>query len=167
MIRTIRCKLRIEPAAEEILNETDEIFASACNDILKVALEKNEIGVIALHNLTYYAIREKYPLTANLTARAIGRVSQTLAALKRKRKKPKLFRTGSIDYDARIFTFFEQEELVSLSSVKGRIKAALDIGEYQRSALKGKKPTCATLVKRLEGGAAVNRPELTMNLCVH
>src|ERR1700722_3776504 len=148
MIRSIPCKLKRNPAGYEALQETSQIYAQACNDVLEVALESCVSDPIALHKLLYYTLRKKFPLSANLTVRSIRRVSQALPALKAKRKKPKQFRAASIDYDARIFTFFESKEIVSLSTVKGRFRFLLELGEYQRTALRGKTVTSATVVKR-------------------
>jgi len=48
----------------------------------------------------------------------------------------------------RIFTFWEKDFRVSLTTLRGRRQAFLQIGEYQKQALRGKKPTCALLVQR-------------------
>src|ERR1700733_6360645 len=143
MIRSIRCKLKGTPVGSQALEETSQIFAQACNHILKVSLESEVFDVFGLHKLLYSNLREQFPLSANLTVRAIGRVSQALSALKAKRKKPNQFRPASIYYDARIFTFFESREIVSLSTVKGRIRFSFELGEYQRTALQGKSVTSA------------------------
>jgi IS605 OrfB family transposase len=68
--------------------------------------------------------------------------------IKGKRPLPKQFREASIEYDARIFSFWEEGYRVSLTTLAGRVKAALDLGDYQKRALQGKKPTSATLVQK-------------------
>ena len=68
--------------------------------------------------------------------------------MKGKRKQPKKFSPKSIDYDARIFSYREKEEAVSLTTVKGRIRVPMVLGEHQRKSLKGQNPTSATVIKK-------------------
>lgn len=146
--RTIRCKLLVSEEIASDFLETSRLFAESCNRILAKALESKESNPLRLHRLVYRQIREAFPLSANLVIRAIRRVSDSLSQKQKKqRPKPKLFRPGSIQYDARIFSFWEEKGLVSLTTLQGRRKALLDIGDYQKEALKGKKPTSATLVR--------------------
>jgi putative transposase len=65
--------------------------------------------------------------------------------------KVKEFRATSVDYDARIFDYREKEQCVSLSTLDGRERIPLVVGNYQIEKLKGKKPTSATLCKRKDG----------------
>jgi IS605 OrfB family transposase len=148
LIRTIRCKMTITQETEQAFLETRETFAKACNLVLAKALETKTRNAVALHRLTYAEIRKECHLSANLAVRAIRRVAGSLSQKKKRRPKPNQFRPGSIEYDARIFTFWEAGFRVSLMTLQGRKKALLDVGEYQKKALKGQKPTCATLVKR-------------------
>lgn len=147
--RTIRCKLRCSPEATSAFLETKHAFGKACNLVLQEALKAKCKNPIQLHKLTYARIRKESLLSANLAVRAIRRVASSLSQKKKsKRPLPKQFRSASIEYDARIFTFWEEGFRVSLSTVSGRMKAFLEIGEYQKKALKGKKPTCATLIQK-------------------
>lgn len=146
--RTICCKLSTVPQTEEALDETSYFFASACNYVLKIAIEEKTQNAIKLHHLCYAKIRELFGLSANLAVRAIRRVAASITRLKGSRKAPKLFEPKSIDYDARIFSFQESSETVSLTTKKGRIKLPTILGEHQRKALKGKNPTSATVVKK-------------------
>ncbi len=71
------------------------------------------------------------------------------AALK---KRPvKAFKPTSADYDARIFSYREKDQTVSLSTVGGRVRVQLILGDYQIGKLKGKTPTSATLSKHRDG----------------
>lgn len=89
-----------------------------------------------------------FGLSANLSIRAIRRVVSCMTRLKGKRKQPKKFSPKSIDYDARIFTYREQDETVSLTTTKGRIRVPLLLGEHQRKSLKGQNPSSATVIKK-------------------
>jgi putative transposase len=71
------------------------------------------------------------------------------AALK---KRPvKTFKPTSADYDARIFSDREKDQTVSLTTVSGRERVKLILGNYQIGKLKGKTPTSATLSKHRDG----------------
>ncbi len=68
------------------------------------------------------------------------------------RKRPvKAFKPTSADYDARIFSYREKDQTVSLSTVAGRERMKLILGNYQIGKLKGKTPTSATLSKHRDG----------------
>jgi len=62
------------------------------------------------------------------------------------------FEPTSIDYDARIFSFREWDWTFSLTLLHSRQRIASALGDRQRAALNGRKPTSATLVKRPDGG---------------
>lgn len=144
LIKTCKCKIQTSPEEREILLETLNKFACACNDILKIARETKTFNQYRLHHKTYHLIKDRYNLQANLVVRAIARVAQ-----KRKRR-PKSFKANSIDLDMRTFTLiFRPKELierVSISTIKGRLKLNLLLGNYQRHLLKGQNPKMATLV---------------------
>lgn len=147
-IRTICCKLATTKPIANALQETSELFADVCNHALKIALKEKTHNAIKLHKLCYKEIRSIYGLSANLSIRAIRRVVSCMTRLKGKRRSPKLFRPKSIDYDARIFAYREREETVSITTSMGRIHIPLILGERQREALKGKKPTAATIINK-------------------
>lgn len=145
--RTIRCKMAPTAPMIEALDRTCETFAWACNAILAVALAEGVSNNVKLHRLVYAQIRADYGLSANLVVRAIRRVSAAIHSAKKRKRTPKEFRPTSIDYDARIFDYREQDETVSLTTMRGRLHVPLVLGGYQREALRGKKPTAATVVK--------------------
>jgi IS605 OrfB family transposase len=151
--RTIVCRMVPTPVMAHQLMTTCEAFAKACNHALGLALESNTSNNIKLHHLAYSALRKLFGLSANLAVRAIRRTAAALTAAKRKKHKPALFRPISIDYDARIFEYREQDEVVSLTVLGGRIHVPLLLGEYQRGALAGKTPTAATVVRKQRGWA--------------
>ena len=124
---TVKCKLN--PSAEDIeaLQRTVNVFTDACNDILKTARETDTWRRFDLHHLTYHGVRERYGLSANLVVQAIRRVA------KRKGKKTGGFKRGSVSYDQRTLSL--RGEVVSLTTMGGRVKAPLSIGNYQRHLL--------------------------------
>ena len=146
--RTICCKLLTIPTTYESLKETSERFSDACNHVLKIAIEEKTHNAIKLHKLCYAEVRKLFGLSANLAVRAIRRVVACMTKLKGKRKHPKAFKPKSIDYDARIFSYREVDETVSLTTTKGRIRIPMLLGEYQRKVLNGQSPTSATVINK-------------------
>lgn len=146
--RTVCCKLLTTPTISDALKETTERFADACNHVLKVAVEQKTHNAIKLHKMCYSQIRELFGLSANLAVRAIRRVATCMTKLKGKRKLPKEFKPKSIDYDARIFSYRERDETVSLTTTRGRIRFPMILGEYQRNVLKRQSPTSAAVINK-------------------
>jgi IS605 OrfB family transposase len=142
--KTARCKLQVDTEQAETLRETLRRFADACNDILCIAQENRTTNKVKLQHLCYRTIKEKYNLQANLIIRAIARVAEA-ARKKRKPSKPKKFKPPSMSLDQRTFSFNEKCWEVSISTVAGRLKLPLAIGNFQRELLIGQKPTSATL----------------------
>jgi putative transposase len=90
-------------------------------------------------------------LSANLAVRVCARVGANRKTAKHKGKPVKEFKATSADYDARIFAFREKDWTVSLTLMNGREHVKLDVGNYQRGKLKGRKPTSAKLCKHRDG----------------
>lgn len=130
----------------DTLRNTLRKYALACDAILEVAVREKTSNKVKLQHLAYHDIRKRFDLSANLAVRAIARVCWAVKAAKRKGRAVKRFRPTSIDYDERIFAYRENEEAVSLTTAGGRIHVPLVLGQYQRDALLGKKPTAAKLV---------------------
>lgn len=143
-IKTVKCKLQVNSEQSSVLFETLNRFASACNDILQVSIENKTTNKVRLQHLCYYQIKEQYGLVANLVIRAIARVAEA-SKKKRKGKKPRIFKPTSMNLDARTFSFIEKREQVSISTIGGRLKLNLLIGNFQRGLLVDQKPTSATL----------------------
>jgi len=140
LIKTVKCKLQVNKEERESILETISRFTQACNDVLTIARDKKIWNKYKLQHLCYYSLKEKYKLTANYIIRATARV-----CVKRKRR-PKIFKTSSLDLDKDLFRFIEKKESISLATVNGRLKLKLDIGNYQRGLLKDQKSTSATLI---------------------
>lgn len=146
---TVKCKLVLSDEERAAIDATMEAFAAACNDAIAVGREIGSTSNVRIHGECYYDLREKHGLTANLAVRAIARAA---GILKVKKRKNSTVRPTSIDYDARIFSFRESDWTVSLSTVNGRIRVPIDIGDYQRDLLRGRKPTSAVVFKARTGG---------------
>jgi len=141
--KTIVCKLKVGEKEKEALLKTMELFREACNYISKVAWEQKCFNPVALHHLTYRKVREKFKLPSNLCIEARDRVAKSYKTDKSKLHK---FKSLSMDLDNRLFSIKQKEKfLVSIATIKGRIKCMLDIGNYQRQYLENTKPAYATL----------------------
>jgi putative transposase len=149
-VLTISCKLNVSSKQSEKLDETMQVFAKACNHINEVT-PPTLVNQIAMQSLIYNDVRALFGLSANLTIQAIRRVCANRKAARQKGKKVKSFEPSSVSYDARIFAFREKDWTVSLTTIDGRERFSLNIGNYQRSLLKGAIPTSATLIKRQDG----------------
>jgi len=145
LVKTVSCKLNPTPEQTKALKATMQSFADACNYVLEVARKHKTTNKVKLQHLCYYDLKKKFGLTANLAIRAIARVAE---ASKRKLGRVKYFKPTSVSYDQRIFRYIAPKEMVSLSTVRGRIKVPLILGNYQRHLLKDQEPTSAVLVYR-------------------
>lgn len=144
LVKTVKCKLQVDNQQAALLLKTLEMFADACNDILRVSQENRTTNKVKLQHLCYRTIKEKYGLQANLVIRAIARVAES-AKRKRKLRKPRKFKPTSMSLDQRTFSFNEKRWEVSVSTVAGRLKLPLAIGNFQRGLLAEQKPTSAIL----------------------
>ena len=147
-VRTIVCKLDPTPEQVAEMNATLKAFAAACDHIAEVSRQQGTTNKVVLQHACYREVRETFGLSANLTIRAIARVC---TALKVKEKADSTFDPTSIDYDQRIFSFREADWTFSLTLLKSRQRLTSKLGNRQREALGGRKPTSATLVKRKDG----------------
>ena len=142
MQKTVAAKLIPSKQQAQALKATLALFADACNQALKVAQENNIKRAFDIHKLCYYEIKATTGLTSNYVVRAIGRVAGSFG----KKKPPKEFRPNSLDLDKDLFRFIPRTETVSISTIEGRQKIKLQLGNYQRHLLKGQKPTAGRLV---------------------
>lgn len=143
---TIVCEMVPSGESNRLLQETAERFAPACAFSAKEAIRLNIKNKLKLQYATYKTVRKKFGLSANLAIQAIRRASA--AVTNKKSRGAKTFRPTSISYDARTFDWREREEQISLTTIGPRIHVPLILGKYQRDALRGKRPTSATVVKR-------------------
>jgi IS605 OrfB family transposase len=147
---TVACKIEACNALAKEIDETMLVFASACDWVNGNTPEKMT-NKTAMQSLVYRDVRAKFGLSSNLAIQAIRRVCANRKTAFQKGKKVKEFSPTSVSYDARIFSFREEDWTVSLKLLNSRQRFKLLIGNYQIGLLKGKEPTSATLVKRKNG----------------
>ncbi len=149
-ILTVSCKLSVHPHQVEKLNAVLNTFASCC-EYVNQKTPGNLTNQIALQSLIYKEARAYSGLSAQMTIHAIRRVCANRKTAKQQNRLVKGFAPTSANYDSRTFTFKEKDWTVSLTTLKGREKFSLQIGNYQQHSLTGRNPKSAVLVKRKDG----------------
>ncbi|WP_457482543.1 RNA-guided endonuclease InsQ/TnpB family protein [Thermostichus sp. MS-CIW-38] len=149
-VLTISCKLKVSPSQAAKLDATLEAFGQALNWVNQNTPEKI-VNAVKLQSLCYYEIRARFGLSSNLAQQVCRRVAGSRKVAKQKKRPVKEFKSGFVTYDARIFSFRQKDWTVSLTTVEGRERFELAIGNYQRGMLAGSNPKAATLVKRKDG----------------
>lgn len=133
-VKTVVCKLHVDPTARVQLHDILQGFHDACNYISTYAFHNRCFRARKLQKALYYQVRERYRLSANHTIRAIGRVAQSYALHRRKIHR---FRTPSLDLDKRLYALLRTMTPyhVSLATRGKRVKVALMLGAYQQQLL--------------------------------
>ena len=149
-VLTIVCKIQPTPEQAKRLDLTLGAFADACNYINSTVNPKIK-NKNRIQAEVYKTVRECFGLSANLAVRACARVASNRKTAALKKRPVKTFKATSADYDARIFSYREKDQTVSLSTVEGRERVHLILGSYQTGKLKGKTPRSATLSKHRDG----------------
>jgi putative transposase len=149
-VLTISCKLKAFPSQAAKLDATMDVFVQALNWVNQNT-PQNVANAVKLQSLCYYEIRTRFGLSSNLAQQVCRRVAGSRKVAKQKNRPVKEFKRGFVTYDARIFSFRQRDWTVSLTTVDGRERFELAIGNYQRGMLAGSNPKSATLVKRKDG----------------
>jgi len=132
MLQTILVKLAPTKEQHTTLLNTMHRFNDACNYIADVAYSTKCTNKIKLQKLIYYDVRKKFGLSAQLTIRAIAKVSN--AYKRNKFIKPTFKHGGAIVYDQRILSW-KGTDKVSLVTLDGRFKIPVILGEYQKARM--------------------------------
>ncbi len=116
-----------------LLRETMLAFNAACNYVSGVAWETREFNNYRLRGQVYREVRERFGLPAQLAQHAVSQVAQAYRVAKSARVG---FRPlGAVTFDARCLRLMNLS-VVSLTTLRGRIKVPLSLGGYQRNRLK-------------------------------
>ena len=128
---TLLVKLAPTPEQHQLLMETMEHFNDACNEIAKTAFELHSANKIELQKHVYYTVRETFGLSAQMTVRAISKVSE--AYKQDKGILPVFDRHGAMIYDDRILSW--RIDRASILTLKGRESIPISIGPYQEERM--------------------------------
>jgi len=149
-VLTVSCKLRVSQSQATKLDATMNAFVQALNWVNQNT-PQNVANAVKLQSLCYYETRTRFGLSSNLAQQVCRRVAGSRKVAKQKNRPVKEFKRGFVTYDARIFSFRQRDWTVSLTTVDGRERFELAIGNYQRGMLAGSNPKAATLIKRKDG----------------
>src|SRR5215469_5530727 len=119
--------------------ETIERFNEACNWLAGKAFERKLTNNIILQKLFYDQIRQRFGLSAQMTAICIRLVASTY-----KRDKsilPKFRRHAAMPYDSRILSF-KGIDRVSLKTIDGRVVVPMIMGAYQQERFTNVRGQC-------------------------
>jgi len=126
--------VKLVPTKEQYnsLLQTMEKFNEACDCIAETAFELKTANKVRLQKTIYRQTREKFGLSAQLTIRAISKVSE---AYKRDRSVRPTFKPhGAVVYDQRILSW-KGLDRVSILTLQGRQLVPVRIGIYQEARL--------------------------------
>jgi len=128
MQRTIKLTL---PSDDSLL-KTIELYNVVCNEVLKVAFQARTFSKNKVHKLTYYGIRQKYPMLQSSMVQCLR--DQACDMLKREKFKslPKKKSYSAIRYNQRTFKPYLKKGVVSLSTIEGRIRVAVSIPQFYK-----------------------------------
>jgi putative transposase len=154
-VLTVSCKLQVSPEQSAKIDVTLQAFAGAC-EYVNQAVPANLTNELAMQSLVYYDVRAKFGLSAQLAIHAVRRVSGNRKTAKKDGKPVKAFAPTSVTYDQRTFSFREKDWTVSFTTVGGRERFSMAIGNYQLELLAGQNPKTATLCRRKDGSYYLN-----------
>jgi IS605 OrfB family transposase len=133
-------KLQPTEAQSDALRRTLLAWNEAANYISDQAWMRKSFRAYDLHHATYYAIREKFGLTAQAAVRVIAVVADSY---KLDKKAKRTFRKmGSATYDNRILTWKLPKFDVSIWTMDGRQNIPFVCGARQRKLLDSLQGEC-------------------------
>lgn len=130
----ITVKIKLLPSNEQkrSLLSTMTLFNNAASFAAMAGFEGHVFSQPSIHKLAYYAIREKYGLSAQLAVRAIGKAVECFK--RDKTKCPTFNPRSAVIYDERIMRFIGLES-VNLGTTGGRITIPIIVSGYQSDKL--------------------------------
>ncbi|WP_017662675.1 RNA-guided endonuclease InsQ/TnpB family protein [Baaleninema simplex] len=149
-ILTVVCQLKATAEQSAALLRVAQAFAAACN-LTNSVVRPAVTSKTTIQSLVYRQLRESFGLSANLAVRACARVAANRKTAKAKGREVNAFKPTSVDYDARVFSFREDDWTVSLSTTSGRVRVPIVAAPYQKGKLSEQKPTSAQLCKHRDG----------------
>ena len=129
MLLTVKAKLTTTPEQKDSLIKTMERFNEACNYISTFAYKNRVFGKFAIQKELYYEIREQFKLSAQMTVRAVGKVTESYKV--DKKCVHEFEPHGAIVYDQRILSYKSADE-ISILTLDGRIEVKIQYGEYRK-----------------------------------
>lgn len=132
MKQALMIKLAPSEEQHQLLLQTMERFNEACNYASQVAFDKQSFGQFTIHKMAYRYLREHFGLSAQMTIRAVAKVSESYNL---DRKVRHVFAPHSaMVYDQRILSWKGLDK-VSILTLAGRQIVPTRIGGYQEARL--------------------------------
>jgi len=131
-------QVRLYPTKDQYaaLKQTLETANAACDFISARALRAQVFHRYGMQNLTYYEVRERFNLSAQMVIRCLAKVAD---AYRLERRTPRTFKPlGSIAYDDRILSWYTDRNEISIWTVDGRQRIPYGAGERQRELLQSR-----------------------------
>ena len=128
-------QVRLYPTKDQhaALKQTLETANAACDYISARAFDAQVFHRYGMQNLTYYDVRARFDLSAQMVIRCLAKVAD---AYKLDRKTQRRFHPhGAIAYDDRILSWYTDRTEVSIWTVNGRQRIPYGAGERQRELL--------------------------------
>jgi predicted transposase len=132
----LTAQVRLYPTKEQVaaLKHTLEQANAACDFISQRAWETRTFKRYPLQSLTYYEVKAKFGLSAQMVIRCLAKVADAYLL---DTDQPRRFRPlGSIAYDDRILSWYTDNDAVSIWTVNGREHIPYGAGERQRERLR-------------------------------
>jgi predicted transposase len=83
LVKSVKCKLRINDISATALADTMTRFNAACNANSQKAWELQSFRAFDLHKMIYHPVRAEFGLPAQLAVRAIAKVTDFIQATTR------------------------------------------------------------------------------------
>jgi putative transposase len=129
---TMQVKLLPTPEQAAALLKTMERFNAACDALAEVAFAHRCANKVELQKLAYKDIRDRFGLSAQMTIRAIPKVTEVYK--RDKGIQPRFRPHGAIVYDQRILSW-KGSDRVSILTLGGREVMPWVTGAYQQARL--------------------------------
>jgi len=146
--RTIKIKLDVD--LQSVL-PTIQSYTKAFNHVCDVGWTDQDFNYISLHNKTYRTIREYLP--SQLTQSARNKASESLkAAIHKKQKNQKVSKPQSklcsVRYDACSFNIWFNKNIVSFSTISGRLKCKFKVADCFKQYLSWRRRSAELFVSK-------------------
>ena len=128
MLLTLKVKLNPDREQHDKLLATMEKFNEACNYASEAAWHNKKFGKTGIQKLTYYDIRQRFGLSAQLTVRAIAKVAGSYS--NDRKTIHKFDRKGAVVYDQRVLSF-KGNDTVAILTLDGREKISISYGDFR------------------------------------
>ena len=124
----LTAQIRLHPTQEQaaILLKTMETANAACNAISEYAWDTQVFTAFKLHRAVYHETRQRFPLSAQVVVRCLGKVADTYKS--DKKRKHEFRRRGAVIYDSRILKYFTQQKEVSIWTLARRARIPYSVG---------------------------------------